>query len=166
LSLAEVILINPVWWTPTMNAKAIAGIALGLEFAHSLGMIHGNLNSNNIVFDECHRIEMTNFGFIEEDMDESENESENKSESVIRSDVFYEGLIGQTDLRAFGSLLIEMMVNQEVSDFVSEMIEAIRSRDYAEINSMKCIVDILKKNDFDIEPGVDSAEVWEFVDCD
>jgi hypothetical protein len=28
---------------------------------------------------------------------------------------------------------------------------------------MKCIVDILKKNDFKIEIGVDSAEVWEFV---
>jgi hypothetical protein len=28
---------------------------------------------------------------------------------------------------------------------------------------MKCIVDILKKNDFKIESGVDSAEVWEFA---
>jgi hypothetical protein len=43
------------------------------------------------------------------------------------------------------------------------MIEAIGSRDYETINSMKCIVDILKENDFKIESGVDSAEVWEFV---
>jgi serine/threonine protein kinase len=136
---------------------------LGLEFAHSLGMIHGNLNSNNIVFDEFHRIEMINFGFIEEEMDENENESENESESVIRSDGFCEGLIGQADLRAFGSLLIEIMVGQEVANFFSEMIEAIRTRDYAAINSMKCIVTILKAKDFEIEPGVDSAEVWEFV---
>jgi hypothetical protein len=28
---------------------------------------------------------------------------------------------------------------------------------------MKCIVDILKDNDFKIESGVDSAEVWAFV---
>jgi hypothetical protein len=43
------------------------------------------------------------------------------------------------------------------------MIEAIGSRDYKTINSMKCIVDILKENDFKIESSVDSAEVWEFV---
>jgi serine/threonine protein kinase len=157
-SLSEVILMNPLWRTPTIKAKAIAGIALGLEFAHSLGIIHGNLNSNNIVFDECHRIEITDFGFIEEEMDENENAS------VIESDGFCEGLIGQTDLRAFGSLLIEMMVGQEVADFVSKMIEAIGSRDYAEINSMKCIVNHLKANDFEIERGVDSVEVWEFVE--
>jgi hypothetical protein len=28
---------------------------------------------------------------------------------------------------------------------------------------MKCIVDILKKNDFKTVSDVDSAEVWEFV---
>jgi hypothetical protein len=55
------------------------------------------------------------------------------------------------------------MVDEKVLDFVSEMIEAIGSRDYKAINTMKCIVDILKKNDFKIENGVDSAEVWEFV---
>jgi hypothetical protein len=43
------------------------------------------------------------------------------------------------------------------------MIEAINSRDYQEINSMKCIVDILKENDFKIERGVDSVEVWKCV---
>jgi hypothetical protein len=154
-SLAEVVLANPVWWTPTMKAKAVAGIALGLEFAHSLGMIHGNLNSNNILFDEAHRIQIINFGLIELEMD--------KSESVIVSDRFGEGWTGQADLRAFGSLLVDIMVGQEVSDFVSEIIEAISSRDYKEINSMKCIVDSLKKKNFEIEPGVDSAEVWDFV---
>jgi hypothetical protein len=49
-SLAEVVLVDLMWWTPTMKAKAIAGIALGVEFAHSLGMIHGNFNSNQQTF--------------------------------------------------------------------------------------------------------------------
>jgi hypothetical protein len=86
-----------------------------------------------------------------------------ESECVIKSDGFSERLIGQTDLRAFGSLLIEMMVGQEVGDFVSKMIEAIRSKHYAEIDSMKCIVTLLKVKDFEIEPGVDSVAVWKFV---
>jgi serine/threonine protein kinase len=154
-SLREVVLANPAWWTPTIKAKAVAGIAFGLEFAHSLGMIHGNLNSSNILFDESHRIEIIDFGLIEEEMDESKR--------VTGSDGFGERLIGEVDIDGFGSLLIEIMVGQEVSDFVSEMIEAIKSRDSQKINSMKCIVDSLKKKNFEIEPGVDSAEVWDFV---
>jgi hypothetical protein len=50
-SLAEVISTNPVWWTATAKAKAIAGIVLALRFAHSFGLIHGHLNSNHIYFD-------------------------------------------------------------------------------------------------------------------
>jgi hypothetical protein len=70
----------------------------------------------------------------------------------------------QADLRAFGSLFIEILVGQKVADFVSEMIEALRSRDYEEINSMNCIVDLLKTNHFQFETVVDSAEIWEFID--
>jgi serine/threonine protein kinase len=108
-SLAEVVLANPVWWTPTVKAKAVAGVALGLDFAHSLGMVHGNLNSNNILFDEARHIQIIDFGLIELEMDESE--------SVIVSDRFGEGWTGQADLRAFGSLLIEIMVGQRSFGF-------------------------------------------------
>jgi serine/threonine protein kinase len=154
-SLREVVLVNPVWWTPTVKAKAVVGIALGLQFAHSFGMIHGNLNSNTILFNECHRIEMTDFGLI--DLEKQ------GSESGTGSEVFGEGWTAQVDIAAFRSLLIEIIADEEVPDFVSKMIEAIGSRDYKTINSMKNIVDLLKKKDFKIETGVDSAEVWEFV---
>jgi hypothetical protein len=50
-SLAEVVSINPVWWTATAKAKAVVGIVMGLRFAHSFGLMHGRLNSNKIVFD-------------------------------------------------------------------------------------------------------------------
>jgi hypothetical protein len=43
-SLTEVISANPIWWTATAKAKAVAGIVLSLRFAHSLGLIHGHLN--------------------------------------------------------------------------------------------------------------------------
>jgi hypothetical protein len=36
-SLLEVISVNPIWWTSTVKAKAVAGIVLGIRFAHSLG---------------------------------------------------------------------------------------------------------------------------------
>jgi serine/threonine protein kinase len=50
-SLAKVISVNPAWWTSTVKAKVIAGIVVGLRFAHSHGLIHGNLTTNNILFD-------------------------------------------------------------------------------------------------------------------
>jgi hypothetical protein len=34
--LSEVISEDPIWWTATAKAKAVAGIVLGLRFAHSL----------------------------------------------------------------------------------------------------------------------------------
>jgi serine/threonine protein kinase len=50
-SLADVLLNAPAWWTPTAKAKAVVGIALGLRFAHSLGLLHGAVKASNIVFD-------------------------------------------------------------------------------------------------------------------
>jgi serine/threonine protein kinase len=60
-SLTEVIGTSPVRWTPTAKAKAVAGLVLGLRFAHSLGLIHGHLTTNNIVFELNHRIQITDF---------------------------------------------------------------------------------------------------------
>jgi serine/threonine protein kinase len=51
-SLSEVISNPPEWWTPTAKAKAIVAVVLGLRFAHSLGLFHGHLTGNNILFDD------------------------------------------------------------------------------------------------------------------
>jgi hypothetical protein len=37
-SLADVLSNPPAWWTPTVKAKAVVGIALALRFAHGLGL--------------------------------------------------------------------------------------------------------------------------------
>jgi hypothetical protein len=47
-SLSEVISVNPLWWTSTVKAKAVAGIVLALRFADSLGLIHGHLTTDTI----------------------------------------------------------------------------------------------------------------------
>jgi serine/threonine protein kinase len=63
-SLGEVLSDAPFWWTPTAKAKAIAGIALGLRFAHSLGLLHGGLKVSNILFDADRRIQIADFSPI------------------------------------------------------------------------------------------------------
>jgi serine/threonine protein kinase len=75
-SLSEVVSVNPVWRTSTVKAKVIAGIILGLRFAHSLGLFHGRLSARSILFDLNHCIQIVNFDSIALEVVESENESE------------------------------------------------------------------------------------------
>jgi serine/threonine protein kinase len=49
-------------WTLILKAIAVAGIVLGMEFLHSVGLIHGFLKPNNVLFDEYHRIRIADFG--------------------------------------------------------------------------------------------------------
>jgi serine/threonine protein kinase len=60
-SLQEVKADNPVWWTSTTKSKAIAGIALGMRSAHRMGIVHGSLNPNNILFDDDHCVHSVDF---------------------------------------------------------------------------------------------------------
>jgi serine/threonine protein kinase len=64
-SLAEVLVVRPVWWTSTVKAKAIAGIVLDLRFAHSLGLLHGHLTASNIL--SIHIIAFKLLTFIQSD---------------------------------------------------------------------------------------------------
>jgi hypothetical protein len=60
-SVAEIVSTVPVWWTPTAKAEAIVGIALALQFSHGIGLLHGGLNSGNILFDGEGRIQIADF---------------------------------------------------------------------------------------------------------
>jgi hypothetical protein len=75
-SLSEVLSGNPVWWTSTVKAKVIAGIVLGLRFAHSLGLIHGHLTARHIFFDWEHCIQIVDFDWIGLKVGESKDEDE------------------------------------------------------------------------------------------
>jgi serine/threonine protein kinase len=57
-SLADVLLNPPIWWTPTMKAKAVIGIALGLRFSHGHELLHGSVKASNIFFNVNHTIQL------------------------------------------------------------------------------------------------------------
>jgi hypothetical protein len=57
-SLAMVLSAPPASWTPTAKAEAVPGIALGLRFAHGLGLIDGDLCASNVLFDADRRIQI------------------------------------------------------------------------------------------------------------
>lgn len=60
-SLSEVLSAHPTWWTSTVKAKTIVGIVFALRFAHSIGLFHGHLTTNNILFDCNHCIQIVDF---------------------------------------------------------------------------------------------------------
>jgi hypothetical protein len=167
-SLLEVVSVNPIWWTSTVKAKVIAGIVLGLQFAHSLGLVHGHLTASNILFDENHDIQMVDFQPILLEVGEMESE-----DGTQRTGVSGERWTPKMDVHAFALILFEIVVgrpaNGEASiprgipDFVSMIIESGLSAICGRHYSFNAILEILKQNDFQIEDGVDSAEVSAFV---
>jgi hypothetical protein len=157
-SLAEVLSVHPIWWTSTVKAKTIAGIVLGLQFVHSLGLRHGHLTGSNIILDADHCIQIVDFHSILSDVDESQSEEDLQ-------------LTLTTDVCAFISILFEIVVGRpahgeiliptNIRCFVSNIIE------FGLRPDRKCsfhdILEFLKANNFQIEDGVDSAEVFAFV---
>jgi serine/threonine protein kinase len=175
ISLAEVISMNPVWWTATAKAKAVAGIVLGIRFAHSLGLIHGHLNSRNIFFDSDHRIQITDFCVIDEEVEPSEKDANVGVSSFVSAK-----WSPKIDLDGFMSVLVEIIVGHPITHsdvshgrkllspdlptFVSQLISADKSSDQGIRESFNDIFNILKMNDFQILSDVDSVEVLRFVD--
>jgi hypothetical protein len=169
-SLSEIISENPVWWTATAKAKAVAGIVLSLRFAHSLGIIHGHLNSTNICFDMDHQIQITNF--CRNGLEVSESE---KDRDILSSERWSPHL----DIHGFALILFEIIVGYpmmlsgvansqttlpaDIPMFVSELIKAGQSPKSRAQQTFNHILHILKGNNFEILSGVDSADVFTFI---
>jgi serine/threonine protein kinase len=165
-SLADVLRINPAWWTSTMKAKMIASLVLGLRFVHSLGLIHGHLTSNDILLNSDDYIQIIDFDPIVFKVSESKE--------VTRLEGFSEeGWTLKNDIEAFVSILSEVVVGSlpqnessiptGIPDFVSRIIKSKFSPVSSTRYSFNTILEILKQNKFEIEDGVDSAEVFRFV---
>jgi serine/threonine protein kinase len=163
-----VISVNPIWWTSTVKAKAAAGIVLGLQFAHSLGLLHGHLTGNNILFDLDHWIQIVDFDSIVLEVGESESE-----EGKPLGGFSGEGWTLERDIQAFVLILFEIVAGRPAKDeisvpanipaFISGIIEFGLSSFSGTSYSFNTILRILKQNNFQIEDGVDSAEVSAFV---
>jgi serine/threonine protein kinase len=169
-SLLEVVSVNPLWWTSTVKAKAVAGIVLGLRFAHSLGLVHDHLTANSILFDSDHCIQIVDFDPILLENNESANESEYRTQPEGFSEA---GWTPEKDIQAFTSILFELVLGHppqgaasfptRIPAFVSMIIELGLSARSGTNYSFNTIFTILEQNDFEIEDGVDSAEVSTFV---
>jgi serine/threonine protein kinase len=151
-----------------VKAKAVAGIVVGLRFAHSLGLLPGHLTGNNILFDSDHCIQIVDFNPIAVEVGEMESEDETQFVGFSR-----EGWTPERDIQAFPPILFELVFGRPpqdeasiptgIPDYVSRRMESSLSPRSGTSYSFNTILEILTQNDFAIEDGVDSAEVSAFV---
>jgi hypothetical protein len=166
-SLSTIVSTSPGWWTPTAKAKAIAGVVLGLSFAHSFGFLHGHLTGNTVFFNDNGVIEITDFfvnGF---------GDQEGNAGSEIDNGGFSgESWTPEVDIRGFAKLLSEIVVESSAEQsigssgiplFVLEIIANGESPYVKSIKSFSDILKILKLHNFEIIEGVDVEEVCNFV---
>jgi tRNA A-37 threonylcarbamoyl transferase component Bud32 len=167
-SLSQVVFISPEWWTPTAKAKAVVGVLLGLRFAQSLGLVHGNLTGNNVFVTEEGMIQISDFSL--------QNLFNAKSDDWIEMD-FYdfsrENFMATADVGAFARLLSDIVFGAtcngsgqagEIPSFVQAIIERREYADLKGVDPFTIILTILKCNEFKIVAGVDSGDVSTFVD--
>jgi hypothetical protein len=135
-------------------------------------LFHGRLSARSILFDLNHCIQIVNFDPIVLEAVESESESETE-EGMQLGGISGEGLRRARDIQAFALILLKIVVGESatgaasipasVPDFVTKIIKLGLDRTSDEGYSFDDIFEILKKNNFQIEDGVDSEEVSAFV---
>jgi serine/threonine protein kinase len=173
-SLKEVLANPPSWWTPTAKSKTIAGIVLGMRFAHSCGCVHGSLKPSNILFDSNHNVRIVDFRTC-------------SFEECVTRESDEEGEVYQTDLVSFALILFAILVDRRVvapvfqydevvicfvddgeravipSFIPSFMRDLIEHECLENESSFDAIYQVLKQNDFDMVEGNDVNEVLRFV---
>jgi hypothetical protein len=167
-SLSEILSVDPMWWTSTIKAKVVSGIVLGLQFVHSLGLIHGNLSTRNILFDSDHCIQIVDFQPIQIGFSEKEGEERTQQRGLSR-----ESWTRAKDIHAFALILLEIVggrrangdisIPTDIPEFLSNIIETGLSLTSESNYSFNDILNILKDNKFQIEDSVDLAEISAFV---
>jgi serine/threonine protein kinase len=166
-SLPKVISISPEWWTPTSKAKAIAGLALGLRFAHSLGFVHGHLTANNVLFNENRVIQIADFcvnSLAELDWNSGENVTIggfSEEDWTLTADIC--AFAEPFSLIAVGASNGQSEGDSDIPTFVSEIIQRGLFTDSRTGESMGKIFNTLQQNEFKVMNGVNSDEVFTFV---
>jgi serine/threonine protein kinase len=116
-SLEEILQTHPPWWTATAKSIAVAGIAFGMRFIHSFGLVCGNLKPSNILFDESHRIQIVDIipNWAKLHFRENFNESALKANGLLSEfaspEVLSDGKLTQkADVFAFALILFSIVV--------------------------------------------------------
>jgi serine/threonine protein kinase len=110
-SLSEVISASSEWWTPTTKVKGIVGIVLSIRSAHSFGLLHGHLTSDNVLFDDNGVVQISDF------CEKSLSEVERNSEAMAEVEGFSrERWRPEADVRTFAELLSRIVIGDSAEE--------------------------------------------------
>jgi serine/threonine protein kinase len=99
--------------SPTRVAKMLCGIVLGMRFAHSRGVIHGNLKPSNILLDSSWRVRIGDFG-VRPMAEERPLRRQIETIQYRAPEFFDDGeYTKMMDVYSFGLILYEVLVGRQ-----------------------------------------------------
>ncbi|KIO28526.1 hypothetical protein M407DRAFT_53151, partial [Tulasnella calospora MUT 4182] len=93
--------------------KLIHEVAIGLQYIHSLGILHGNLNPTNVLVNIDHRVRLTGFSLSKELQGETKNTNSNDHTQCLRwwspETIRSKTLSEQSDVWSWGMTALEIL---------------------------------------------------------
>jgi serine/threonine protein kinase len=104
------------FWNPTGKGILICGIALGMRFIHSKGIIHADLKPSNVLVNGRGEALISDFGLSRFECNDYTLTPEGGTVNYAAPELFQEGAIPtrQLDVYAFGLLLYEILTGLAV----------------------------------------------------
>jgi serine/threonine protein kinase len=165
-SLAEVLAHSPPppHWTATAKAIAVAGLALGLRFAHGVGLFHGALTPGRVLLDGAGEIQIAGIGAVRSKTADSSGEAgEFAPPEILRGGE----RTAKADVFSFARIVSRIITDDQDSgtlpEFVSPLTTDGLSANPSDRPSFGAIVARLRTKGFAIVANVDTAAVLAFV---
>jgi serine/threonine protein kinase len=158
-SLADILACPPPRWTATAKAIAVTGLALGLRFAHGVGLVHGALTPGSVLLDEALEIQIAGIRAIRRGSADAEftaPEVLRDGERTTKADVF-------SFARIVSRIVADDRPSVTVLRFVSRLMAAGLSADPSVRPSFGRIIAKLRSRGFAVVSGVDRLVVLAFV---
>jgi hypothetical protein len=186
-SLKELLGTQVSWWTSTAQVIVIVGIILGGIAVHAAGLVHCNLKPSNILLDDKHRVQLTDFGFpglpgFSRSAPYSAPEIGKEDKVSDKCDIFSFGWIlyhictpsPATAIRMQFQAVKQSMthkflkrdgmdISKDLPPFVTQMIRSAWSPDPSERPSFWDLLAVLQENNFKVFADVDMDEVLDFI---
>jgi serine/threonine protein kinase len=182
------------WWTSTAKAKAIVGIVQAMTFIHSRNLMHRELKTRIVLFDDEHNVKIGGFGRSKfDDVDPGLRHTLASCVSLYQApEMWGSEYTNSVDVYAFAMILYRVMMNRspfpelrhqrpeqrkrhvqsgsrppiggDVVEFMRTLIEDCWSQDSKIRPSFPKIMEILDHENFKVFRDVDSAEVRRYVE--
>ena len=109
ISLKQVITANPAWWTLGEKAIVLIGIAHGIDYLHSCGIIHRDMKPSNVLLDHRRRPKICDFDISRVVCESSVEMTANIGTcSYMAPEVSSGNYNEKADLYSYGAILYEI----------------------------------------------------------